>query len=117
MGLGRDQSPACPGPGWHVAAASELPGGAVQHEHHSMSRPAWCTRGLSLGRRVMIAQAVSIDEAKLGAFEERLVDALNAGALCLMTSIGHRTGLFDAMAAIPPGTCAQVAAAAGLNER
>ena len=45
----------------------------------------------------MVASA-ALDEAKLGAFEERLVGALNAGALCLMTSVGHRTGLFDGMA-------------------
>jgi 2-polyprenyl-3-methyl-5-hydroxy-6-metoxy-1,4-benzoquinol methylase len=34
-----------------------------------------------------------------------------------MTSIGHRTGLFDAMAEMPPATSAQIAAGAGLNER
>ena len=43
--------------------------------------------------------------------------ALNAGALCLMTSVGHRTGLFDAMAEMPPATSAQIASGAGLNER
>lgn len=64
----------------------------------------------------MTAQA-ALDEVRLGAFEERLVGTLNAGALCLMTSIGHRTGLFDVMAAIPPATSAQIASSAGLNER
>ena len=39
-----------------------------------------------------------LDEAKVSAFEDRFVGILNAGALCLMTSIGHRTGLFDVMA-------------------
>jgi len=34
-----------------------------------------------------------------------------------MTSIGHRTGLFDTMAGMPPATSAQIAAAAGLDER
>jgi SAM-dependent methyltransferase len=58
-----------------------------------------------------------IDEAKLSAFQERLAAALNAGALCLMTSIGHRTGLFDAMAEMPPATSAQIADGASLNER
>ena len=42
--------------------------------------------------------AAALDEAKVSAFEERFVGVLNAGALCLMTSIGHRTGLFDVMA-------------------
>ncbi len=34
-----------------------------------------------------------------------------------MTSIGHRTGLFDTMAGLPPSTSQQVAQATGLNER
>jgi hypothetical protein len=59
----------------------------------------------------------ALDEAKLGAFEERLVGTLNAGALCLMTSIGHRTGLFDAMAQMPPASSGEIASGAGLNER
>jgi SAM-dependent methyltransferase len=61
--------------------------------------------------------AAALDEAKLGAFEDRMTAMFNAGAVCLMTSIGHRTGLFDAMDGRPPGTSAQLAAAAGLNER
>jgi SAM-dependent methyltransferase len=64
-----------------------------------------------------MAESVSLDEAKVSAFEERLVGVLNAGALCLMASVGHRTGLFDAMAEMPPATSAQIAAGAGLNER
>ena len=62
-------------------------------------------------------RSAALDEAKLSAFEERLAATLNAGALCLMTSIGHRTGLFDAMAEMAPGTSAQIAAGASLNER
>ncbi|HEX6997175.1 MAG TPA: class I SAM-dependent methyltransferase [Gammaproteobacteria bacterium] len=54
---------------------------------------------------------------KAQAFAERLVGALNDGALCLMVSIGHRTGLFDAMAGLPPSTSEEIAQAAGLNER
>jgi 2-polyprenyl-3-methyl-5-hydroxy-6-metoxy-1,4-benzoquinol methylase len=34
-----------------------------------------------------------------------------------MTSIGHRTGLFDAMRWLPPSTSAEIAHKAGLNER
>jgi SAM-dependent methyltransferase len=58
-----------------------------------------------------------LDEAKITAFEERLIATLNAGALCLMTSIGHRAGLFDTMAGIAPGSSAQIASAVRLNER
>ncbi|MDQ3641005.1 MAG: methyltransferase, partial [Actinomycetota bacterium] len=50
-------------------------------------------------------------------FAERLVGVLNSGMLALMTSIGHRAGLFDAMASLPPATSAQIADAAGLDER
>jgi 2-polyprenyl-3-methyl-5-hydroxy-6-metoxy-1,4-benzoquinol methylase len=64
-----------------------------------------------------MAHAPVFDDAKLSAFEERLTATLNAGAFCLMASIGHRTGLFDAMAAMPPGSSAEIAAGAGLNER
>jgi SAM-dependent methyltransferase len=51
------------------------------------------------------------------AFAGRMVGVLNEGALAIMTSIGHRTGLFDAMSGLPPSTSAQIASAAGLNER
>jgi len=64
-----------------------------------------------------MVESAALDEARVTAFEERLVGALNGGTLCLMTSVGHRTGLFDAMARMPPGTSAQIAAGAGLNER
>lgn len=51
------------------------------------------------------------------AFAERVLGILNSGALALMTSIGHRTELFDTMAELPPSTSQQIADAAGLNER
>lgn len=59
------------------------------------------------------------DEGPSGSevFAERLLGVLNAGALALMVSIGHRTGLFDTLARLPPATSAQIAAAAGLDER
>src|SRR3712207_4038866 len=46
-----------------------------------------------------------------------MLGVLNDGALALMTSIGHRTGLFDAMAGLSPSTSEQIAQAANLNER
>ncbi len=41
----------------------------------------------------------------------------NEAGLALMVSIGHRTGLFDTMATLPASTSAEIAVAAGLNER
>ncbi len=58
-----------------------------------------------------------IDAAKAEAFAERLLGTLNAGAIAIMTSVGHRTGLFDTLATLPPATSTQIAQAAGLNER
>jgi 2-polyprenyl-3-methyl-5-hydroxy-6-metoxy-1,4-benzoquinol methylase len=57
------------------------------------------------------------DQVRAERFAERMVDVLNEGAIALMTSIGHRTGLFDAMAGLPPSTSEQIATAAGLKER
>jgi SAM-dependent methyltransferase len=42
---------------------------------------------------------------------------MNEGALALMVSVGHRTGLFDVMAAMPAATSAQIASSGGLDER
>ena len=58
-----------------------------------------------------------LDQAKAEEFAERMVGVLNEGSIALMTSIGHRTGLFDAMAGLPPSTSGQIASTAGLNER
>ncbi len=57
------------------------------------------------------------DTSRAQAFEERLLSAYNDAALTLMTSIGHRTGLFDAMDKAPPLSSAGLAERAGLNER
>ncbi len=57
------------------------------------------------------------DAAKAEAFQARMLDVLNGGALALMTSIGHQTGLFDALAGRPPVTSQELAAATGLHER
>ena len=57
------------------------------------------------------------DQTKAGAFAGELLTTLNHGALCLMISIGHRTGLFDVMSTLPPSTSEEIAHAAGLNER
>ncbi|HEY1343807.1 MAG TPA: class I SAM-dependent methyltransferase [Streptosporangiaceae bacterium] len=50
-------------------------------------------------------------------FAERVNQMMNEAALALMVSVGHRTGLFDVMAAMPAATSAEIAARAGLNER
>ncbi len=59
----------------------------------------------------------TFDPTKADAFAARMLDILNSSAISLMTSIGHRTELFDTMAELPPSTSQQIADAAGLNER
>ena len=59
----------------------------------------------------------SFDSSNAGAFADRLLTTLNHGALCLMISVGHRTGLFDILRGLAPSTSAEIAGHAGLNER
>lgn len=63
------------------------------------------------------AAETPFDSGKAEAFAGRLLSALNSGGLCLMASIGHRTGLFDAMRDQPPMTSTEIASRAALNER
>ena len=58
-----------------------------------------------------------MDTAKAEAFAGQMVGVLNGGMLSLMLSIGHQTGLLDKMGELPPSSSADIAKAAGLNER
>ncbi len=59
----------------------------------------------------------SVDRTRADAFAARMIAVLNDGCLALMTSIGHRVGLFDALAGLPPATSQRIAEAACLQER
>jgi SAM-dependent methyltransferase len=50
-------------------------------------------------------------------FAVRIVGAIDSASLAILLSIGHQTKLFDTLAELPPATSAQIADAAGLNER
>ena len=50
-------------------------------------------------------------------FARRMLGTMNEAALALMLSVGHRTGLFDVMSAMPAATSAEIAARASLDER
>ena len=58
-----------------------------------------------------------VDHARAEACAGKLMTVLNHGALCLMVSVGHRTGLFDTMSRTSPASSAEIARRAGLNER
>lgn len=60
---------------------------------------------------------VRLDPGKVEEFGSRMLSLLNNGALTLMISIGHKTGLFETMAALPAVTCTELAKTAGLYER
>ncbi len=59
----------------------------------------------------------SFSQERSDAFGERVVGAFNEAALCLMTSIGHRTGLFETLGDMESGTSGEIAERAHLNER
>ncbi len=59
----------------------------------------------------------SFDTVKAELFSGELLTALNHGALCLMVSVGHRTGLFDVMSGLAPASVEEISQRSGLNER
>ena len=59
----------------------------------------------------------SFSESRVKQFGDRLVDMMNGASLAILTSIGHRTGLFDTMSELPPTTSQGIADAARLDER
>jgi 2-polyprenyl-3-methyl-5-hydroxy-6-metoxy-1,4-benzoquinol methylase len=61
--------------------------------------------------------ATAYDQSRAEAFAGRILDLLNGGALSVMISVGHRTGLFDALAVLDDATSEELADAAALDER
>ncbi|MGW7196945.1 class I SAM-dependent methyltransferase [Streptomyces chryseus] len=59
----------------------------------------------------------TLDPARQEQFAERMLHLLNDSCLGYLCSLGHRTGLFDVMAGLPPSTSAQIAEATRLDER
>ena len=57
------------------------------------------------------------DNERADQFAERMTTVLNHAALGLMTSVGHRTGLFDVMRDASPTSSGELATRAGLDER
>jgi 2-polyprenyl-3-methyl-5-hydroxy-6-metoxy-1,4-benzoquinol methylase len=61
--------------------------------------------------------STTFDAERAEAFAGRMLDMLNDAALMVMASVGHRTGLFDALAEQDAATSSELAEAAGLDER
>ena len=60
---------------------------------------------------------VTYDNDKARAFTQTMLGIMNGGALSLMMSIGHKTGLFDAMDGAEPASSTDIAEQSGLSER
>lgn len=60
---------------------------------------------------------IAFDRMRSEKFMEKMISILNSGALNLMLSVGHRTGLFDVMDGLQPSTSTEIAERTGLNER
>ena len=69
---------------------------------------------------ILRSEKAGMSEAQGGGpaeFAGRMLRTMNEAALALMVSVGHRTGLFDVMAAMPAATSAEIASRASLDER
>ncbi len=61
--------------------------------------------------------STTYDQERAEAFAGRMLDILNDGAIAVMISVGHRTGLFDALREAGAATSQELADAATLDER
>jgi 2-polyprenyl-3-methyl-5-hydroxy-6-metoxy-1,4-benzoquinol methylase len=57
------------------------------------------------------------DKDRAKAFGAKMIGVLNGGAMSLMLSVGHKTGLLDSMDGEPPRTVEDIAQAAGMHPR
>jgi SAM-dependent methyltransferase len=64
-----------------------------------------------------LSTTTAFDQVKAETFAEQVGNTINSGATSVMLSIGHRTGLFDLMAGMPPSTSHEIASRAELAER
>lgn len=59
----------------------------------------------------------TFDQQTAEAFLDTVAGIIDSGAVAVMISLGHRTGLFDAMAGLAPATSEAIAGRAGCAER
>jgi 2-polyprenyl-3-methyl-5-hydroxy-6-metoxy-1,4-benzoquinol methylase len=58
-----------------------------------------------------------VDQVRAEEFGGRMAATMNGAMLALAISVGHRTGLYDALAELEPATSDQIAEQTGLRER
>ena len=61
--------------------------------------------------------ATEMNQAKAEAFAGQVIETLNHTSVGFLMSVGHRTGLMDAMAELGPAECQEISDASGLQER
>lgn len=73
--------------------------------------------GISFATMTTTSESHSHTAESAEDFAGRMMGLMDDASVAVLASIGHQTGLFDTMAALPPATSSQIADAAGLNER
>ena len=84
---------------------------------HDLPHTGDCDDGLASWSMTTLDENPSAAEEATQHFAEHIVGVIDSATEAILLSIGHQTGLFDALAELPPATSAQIADAAGLNER
>ncbi len=59
----------------------------------------------------------AIDEARAAAFGQQIFSTIVSACATMLIGVGHRTGIFDTLANLPPVTSAELATHTGLQER
>ena len=82
------------------------------------AKPAICAsmRPMETATASGRSEPPELDRALSGAFLERLKSTFQGAVLTMMIDLGHRGGLFEALA-VGPATSAELAASTGLSER
>ena len=62
-------------------------------------------------------QLLALDHTAAERFSDRMAALIDGGAVVMMMAVGHRNGLFDTLARLPPSTSAEISNAAALAER
>jgi 2-polyprenyl-3-methyl-5-hydroxy-6-metoxy-1,4-benzoquinol methylase len=75
------------------------------------------TTGETTGQTPVETDAPVLDLTRVEEFAGKVLQMIADASLALSVSIGHRTGLFDGLAGLPPSTSQEVADATGLQER
>src|SRR6185437_5313240 len=75
------------------------------------------TRRRRAGQDTGVASLSVTTQESAEEFSERMVATLDSASLAILLSVGHQTNLLDTMAGLAAATSAQIAEAAGLNER